>query len=241
MSFSIGTLDRARLEADRAGYSPAGPAGRGAAAADRHGHPVRGAGGAGAAGALGRRGAAARGGRGLRRRRGGVHLAGWRCTCGARCASTTWTGWRPSGPDLVALHRERFRRGAYQADDERERVEGMVQAAARRCGVTGREPLPGGDAGRPRGPRPAARRPGRERPPRTSSCVCSERGAPTGAAALPTIVASCRADRRRGGRAAGPPWPGGAVGRPPCWSPAGAGRRARRGAVPAPQAPAATD
>jgi DNA repair photolyase len=41
-------------------------------------------------------------------------------------------------PDLVRLHRERFRRGAYQPDDERERIEGIVRAAARRCGVDGR-------------------------------------------------------------------------------------------------------
>jgi DNA repair photolyase len=42
-------------------------------------------------------------------------------------------------PDLVRLHRRRFRRGAYQEDAERERVEGIVRAAARRCGVTGRD------------------------------------------------------------------------------------------------------
>jgi DNA repair photolyase len=42
-------------------------------------------------------------------------------------------------PDLVRLHRGRFRRGAYQEDPERERVEGIVGAAARRCGVTGRD------------------------------------------------------------------------------------------------------
>jgi DNA repair photolyase len=42
-------------------------------------------------------------------------------------------------PDLVRLHRGRFRRGAYQEDAERERVEGIVGAAARRCGVTGRD------------------------------------------------------------------------------------------------------
>ncbi len=41
-------------------------------------------------------------------------------------------------PDLVRLHRERFRRGAYQADDERQRIEDIVRAAARRCGVNGR-------------------------------------------------------------------------------------------------------
>ena len=52
-------LGPARLEADRARYPPAGPAGRGAPAADRSGHLVRGAGGPRIAGALGRRGAAA--------------------------------------------------------------------------------------------------------------------------------------------------------------------------------------
>jgi hypothetical protein len=40
-------------------------------------------------------------------------------------------------PDLVRLHRERFRRGAYQEDEERQRIEGIVRGAARRCGVTG--------------------------------------------------------------------------------------------------------
>ena len=40
-------------------------------------------------------------------------------------------------PDLVRLHRERFRRGAYQGDEERQRIEGIVKGAARRCGVTG--------------------------------------------------------------------------------------------------------
>jgi DNA repair photolyase len=38
-------------------------------------------------------------------------------------------------PDLVRLHRGRFRRGAYQEDAERERIEGIVRGAARRCGV----------------------------------------------------------------------------------------------------------
>jgi DNA repair photolyase len=42
-------------------------------------------------------------------------------------------------PDLAALHRRRFRRGAYQEDAERERVEGTVREAAHRCGVTGRD------------------------------------------------------------------------------------------------------
>jgi DNA repair photolyase len=42
-------------------------------------------------------------------------------------------------PDLVTLHRRRFRRGAYQEEAERERVERIVRGAAQRCGVTGRE------------------------------------------------------------------------------------------------------
>ena len=42
-------------------------------------------------------------------------------------------------PELVGLHRRRFRRGAYQESEARERVEGIVRAAARRCGVTGRD------------------------------------------------------------------------------------------------------
>ena len=51
-----------------------------------------------------------------------------------------YLGWLESArPDLVALHRARFARGPYQADDERDRVEGVVRAAARRCGVSGRD------------------------------------------------------------------------------------------------------
>jgi len=42
-------------------------------------------------------------------------------------------------PDLVRLHRTRFRRGAYQEEGERDRIEGVVRAAARQGGVTGRE------------------------------------------------------------------------------------------------------
>jgi DNA repair photolyase len=41
-------------------------------------------------------------------------------------------------PDLVGVHRVRFRRGAYQPDEERNRIEGVVREAALRCGVTGR-------------------------------------------------------------------------------------------------------
>ena len=74
VSFSIGTLDRVGVEADRARHSPAGPPRRGPAPPDRHGHPVRRPGGARAARALRLRGAADRGGRGLRRRRGAVDL-----------------------------------------------------------------------------------------------------------------------------------------------------------------------
>jgi DNA repair photolyase len=42
-------------------------------------------------------------------------------------------------PDLVRLHRGRFRGGAYQQDAARERLEGVVRAAAQRCGVMGRD------------------------------------------------------------------------------------------------------
>src|SRR6202167_6206571 len=62
-------------------------------------------------------------------------------------------------PDLVRLHRERFRRGAYQGDEERQRIEGIVKLAARRCGVTGRNRYRGrspGDAeGQAQPPAPA--------------------------------------------------------------------------------------
>jgi len=42
-------------------------------------------------------------------------------------------------PDLVRLHRERFRRGAYQDEAERRRVEETVCAVAARCGVAVRD------------------------------------------------------------------------------------------------------
>ena len=41
-------------------------------------------------------------------------------------------------PDLSALHRERFRAGAYQRQGERDRIAEVVRATALRCGVTGR-------------------------------------------------------------------------------------------------------
>jgi DNA repair photolyase len=42
-------------------------------------------------------------------------------------------------PDLVGLHRVRFRRGGYQPDEERDRIQGVVREAALRCGVNGRD------------------------------------------------------------------------------------------------------
>ena len=41
-------------------------------------------------------------------------------------------------PDLAALYRRRFSRGAYQDQRERDRIDQVVRTAARRCGVTGR-------------------------------------------------------------------------------------------------------
>ena len=72
-------------------------------------------------------------------------------------------------PDLVHLHRERFRRGGYQADEERQRVEGIVKVAARRCGVTGRNRYRGRQADGGDNPMAGARTPaagagGRRRP-----------------------------------------------------------------------------
>ncbi len=111
-------------------------------------------------------------------------------------------------PDLVRLHRERFRRGAYQNDDERQRMEGIVKVAARRCGVTGRNryrgTTPGGaGAGAGAGCRRRPERTGGRTRPATAPAL---RGAPTRGRALPKIVASCRVDRRCHGRAAGPSW-----------------------------------
>jgi DNA repair photolyase len=42
-------------------------------------------------------------------------------------------------PDLASLYAERFKRGAYQPQGERDRVSELVRTAARRCGVTGRD------------------------------------------------------------------------------------------------------
>ena len=64
-----------------------------------------------------------------------------------------WLG--SARPELVSLHRRRFRRGAYPEDAVRERVEGIVRANARRCGVTGR------DRYRARAVAPPGPRPGR--------------------------------------------------------------------------------
>ena len=62
-------------------------------------------------------------------------------------------------PDLVRLHRQRFGRGAYQREPGRGRVQEIVRAAARRCGVTGRDRYSGstGTSARTarRGPRAA--------------------------------------------------------------------------------------
>jgi DNA repair photolyase len=41
-------------------------------------------------------------------------------------------------PDLYASTKDRFRRGAYQAQEERDRIAELVRATATRCGVTGR-------------------------------------------------------------------------------------------------------
>ncbi len=49
-------------------------------------------------------------------------------------------------PDLLGVHRVRFRRGAYQPDVERARIEGIVREAALRCGVSGRNRYRGSPA-----------------------------------------------------------------------------------------------
>ncbi len=208
VSFSIGTLDRVGLEADRAGHSPAGPPGRGRAPPDRHGHPLRRPGGARAARAVGLRGPADRGGRSLRRRRGGVDLRAWRCTCVAPSGTTIFDWLQGERPDLVRLHRERFRRGGYQPDEERQRIEGIVKVAARRCGVSGRNRYRGtpagvdghgghgGHAGHVGRRRPLPRNQRRNQSTATANCACSEGARQPGVRVLPKIADSCRADRR---------------------------------------------
>ena len=46
---------------------------------------------------------------------------------------------RGTRPDLTALHRERFKGGAYQPQGETDRVAELVRTTARRFGVTGRD------------------------------------------------------------------------------------------------------
>ncbi len=79
-------------------------------------------------------------------------------------------------PDLVRMHRERFRRGGYQADEERQRVEGIVKVAARRCGVTGRNRYRGrqADGGDNPGGGGAVVAGAGPRMPAASSCAFSE-------------------------------------------------------------------
>jgi DNA repair photolyase len=55
-------------------------------------------------------------------------------------------------PDLLDVHQARFRHGAYQEDEERRRIEGIVRAEARRCGVTGRDRYRGTRRAGPPGP-----------------------------------------------------------------------------------------
>jgi DNA repair photolyase len=51
-----------------------------------------------------------------------------------------YTDWlHTNRPDLAALYAERFKRGAYQPQHERDRVAELVRQAARDCGVTGRD------------------------------------------------------------------------------------------------------
>ena len=50
-------------------------------------------------------------------------------------------------PDLAALHRERFRAGAYQPQAERDRISEVVRATATRYSVTWNVDLRPGDAG----------------------------------------------------------------------------------------------
>ena len=89
-------------------------------------------------GPLRQRRAAGRGGRGVRRPPAPCRSRRSPSTSGPASGSTTWAGWR-ARPDLVGDYERRFRRGAYQPDEERNRIEGVVREAALRCGVTGRD------------------------------------------------------------------------------------------------------
>jgi DNA repair photolyase len=54
-----------------------------------------------------------------------------------RAHYTTWL--ESTRPDLAVLCRERFKNGAYQSQNERDRVADLVRRMARRFGVTGRD------------------------------------------------------------------------------------------------------
>jgi hypothetical protein len=50
-----------------------------------------------------------------------------------------YLGWLQTvRPDLYAQTKERFRSGAYQSQEERDRISELVRTTATRCGVTGR-------------------------------------------------------------------------------------------------------
>ena len=143
-------------------------------------------------------------------------------------------------PDLVRLHRERFRRGRLPGG-RRARAGGGHRAgggtALRRDGAG---PLPRDAAGRAGA---GARRRRHRRPSPASSCACSEGRANRGAGCSLRSWPHAGPDRRCGGRAAGPPWAWRRCWPPPCWSPcrrraAGrADRRPRRSARARPTAP----
>ena len=166
-------------------------------------------------------------------RRGRSPSTAWRCTCAARSGPTTSTGCRASRPDLVRLHRERFRRGAYQEDAERERVEEHRAGGGPALRRVRPGPLP-----RPRTPDRAPRVPARRRG-RPAAPPALRRGAPTRRPVLPMIVASCRAPGSwtwRARRRAASAWP--RCSPPACSSARAAPRpgRARRPPAAAPRA-----
>ena len=189
VSFSIGTLDRSVWKLTEPGTPPPDRRVEALRRLTDLGLSLRGAGGAGVAGALGLRGPADRGGRGLRGGRRRVDQRGGAAPAGQPCGGTTSTGWARPGRTWCACTGGASGAGRTRRTTSGERVEGIVRAAARRCGVTGRDRYRGRVAGTRWAARQSAADARRRRRTRSSG-----RGGQTAAAAV---------GRRPAGRAVG--------------------------------------
>ena len=67
-----------------------------------------------------------------RRTRARSASAPWRCTCAARCATSSSTGCAQHRPDLIPRYEQIYERGAYAAAEERKRLQALVRSSRRR-------------------------------------------------------------------------------------------------------------